>query len=860
MVRLRALGGLAVEHAALDDGAAHRRPLAVLALLAVAGDRGMTRDKIAAFLWPESDDERARNSLSRALSSLRRELGVEQLVLGSTELRLNPASVTSDVQEFSRLLADGDAERAVTLYAGPFLDGVFIKGAPEFERWADQERRRLHRLRADALESLAVRSRSIGDHDGAVRWWRQRSDADPLDARVTRSLMEAHVAAADSPAAIRHFHAHEALLREELDVAPEPMLAAFAKNLSSRSPVRPTASAIAPDGKPDASHRAPIEAPAPRRRFAVKPLTMGSLVLALGAGTILAMRFNGADHDLVVGSVSRITSATDTLSMDAAISPDGNAVAYAAGTPGQVRVFVRSLGSASGVMISGGLRGDHRWPRWSPDNSTIAFTVTSPGGRTSAYRIPREGGQPQLVAERGIVAAWAPSGNELLVSYGDSSWVVPSAGGASHRFPVRTGPHAAWSPNHRWVAFASGLTGSYLGISGAGIYGSVTPSAIRIADADGNNAHAITDSTHLAASPAWSPDGQSVFFVSDRDGVRDVYRQRIGPDGQATDPLERVTIGADVWSFTLSADGSRMAYSTLQSHLNIWMAPLANGMTPFSEAHQVTNIKQRVESFALSHDGRWIAFQSHRDGTSHIYKIAFDGHGAVGAPIQLTRDSISDHAPRWSPDDREIAFHRGTVLGKARVFIVRADGLGERRLTSDSTAGVEVEPDWSPDGERLTYLTPKRAGNALIMDASVVTRLADGSWSAPRPINDRRDRVGYELRWSPTGTRLASDCCLWSPNGGEKQSYINERAFDGQGSRWFEWGDEHTLFFYSRDSSRVASFWRLVLPDRRPHRVLRMTDPTKPAPITRFDTDGRSLFFLIAASEGDVFVATLKRR
>ncbi len=86
----------------------------------------MTRDKLVAFLWPESDDERARNSLSRALSSLRHELGAEQLVLGSAELRFNSACITSDVQEFVRLLDAGDAERAVALYAGPFLDGVFV--------------------------------------------------------------------------------------------------------------------------------------------------------------------------------------------------------------------------------------------------------------------------------------------------------------------------------------------------------------------------------------------------------------------------------------------------------------------------------------------------------------------------------------------------------------------------------------------------------------------------------------------------------------------------------------------------------------------------------------------------------------
>src|SRR5438874_9748612 len=98
MLTLRTFGGLSVDHAVFVDGAAaRRRPLALLALLAVAGPRGVSRDKLVAFLWPDSGDERARNSLSQALSSLRRELGIDQLVLGSAELRLNPELITSDV-------------------------------------------------------------------------------------------------------------------------------------------------------------------------------------------------------------------------------------------------------------------------------------------------------------------------------------------------------------------------------------------------------------------------------------------------------------------------------------------------------------------------------------------------------------------------------------------------------------------------------------------------------------------------------------------------------------------------------------------------------------------------------------------
>lgn len=862
MVRLRTLGGLAVDPAVLNYAAAHRRPLALLALLAVAGERGMTRDKLVAFLWPESDDERARNSLSKALSSLRHELAAEHLVLGSTELRLNPACITSDVQEFVRLLDDGEAKRAIALYAGPFLDGVFIRGAPEFDRWADQERTRLHRLRADALESLAAKATSIGDHDGAVRWWQMRSDADPLDARVTRSLMEALVAARDSAGAIRHFRAHEELLRKELEVAPEPALAAFARGLCAGNAVRAATTAPPPTRTTPESGRVLVEMTPKAQPFAVG-WWVGIAALALGGAGFLATRFRVSDDAMAVGPVVMSIRAPDTLIMDAAISPDGKTVAYTAGTPGKIRLFVRSTqGGAASVMISDALPGNHRLPRWSADNTTIAFTGWSPDTRPSVYVLPREGGQPRVVGEGGVFAAWLPNGKELLYSLGDSSWIVPLAGGKRRPFPLGIGQQVAWSPDGRRVAFVRRVTGSYLGITGYGTYGSITASAIWIADADGRNARPLTDSTRLAAIPAWSPDGRSVLFVSDRDGVRDLYRQRIGPDGAPVGSPERVTVGAQLWSFTLSADGSRLAYSTLRFSRDIWMAPIANDETPFSAAHRVTHFGEPIGSFALSHDGRWIAFASYRDGVSHIYKIAFDGRTTVGAPIQLTRDSVSDVAPRWSPDDREIAFYRGTNLRRAHVFLVRVDGLGERRLTSDSTGTCcELDPEWSPDGKRLVYLSPVRPGNGLLMNAFLVTRLSDGSWSAPSRLNDARDTVAYELRWSPGGDQLASPCCLLSPNGGQQRRIVTRTQFDGRFARWVEWEpDGRALFFQSFDSSGVANYWRLPLPDGRPQRVLRLSDPTKPGPVTRFDVHDRNLFFLVAADEGDIFVVELKRR
>ena len=124
MLQLRTFGGLSIEvNGVPATGAAgQRRTLALLALVAAAGKSGLSRDKLIAYLWPESDAKHSRSLLKQACYALRRDLHEPALLLGATELRLNPAAITSDIQSFDAALERGDMSQAVALYTGPFLD------------------------------------------------------------------------------------------------------------------------------------------------------------------------------------------------------------------------------------------------------------------------------------------------------------------------------------------------------------------------------------------------------------------------------------------------------------------------------------------------------------------------------------------------------------------------------------------------------------------------------------------------------------------------------------------------------------------------------------------------------------------
>ena len=244
MLRLRTFGGLSATSDAgpLSGAAVQRRRLALLALLAASGDRGVSRDRLVALLWPESDEERARKVLAQALYMLRRDLHADALFLGTTEVRLNPDVITSDIAEFEDALERGEAERAVAVYGGAFLDGVYVADAPQFERWVEEERALLARRYATALERLATTAATRGDRQGAAAWWRQLAAADPLNSRVATQLMAALAAAGDCAGALQHARVHTLLVQEELQAPPDPAVTSLAERLRAQ--------ADAPQGPP----------------------------------------------------------------------------------------------------------------------------------------------------------------------------------------------------------------------------------------------------------------------------------------------------------------------------------------------------------------------------------------------------------------------------------------------------------------------------------------------------------------------------------------------------------------------------------------------------------------------------------
>ncbi len=235
MLRVRLLGGTSVEDGGvpLSGPAAQRHRVALLALLAGAHPAGVAREKLLALLWPEREGDRARNLLNQAVHALRNALGEQAIRSVGDELRLDAGRIDVDVVRFEAALEEGDPERAVQAYAGPFLDGFFLPDAVEFERWAERERERLRRAYLGAVEGLAEEAGERGDVRAAAGWWRRLAAEDPHSSRVTLRLMRALEATGNRAAAIRSAEAHATLLERELGAEPSPEVSALAARMRS---------------------------------------------------------------------------------------------------------------------------------------------------------------------------------------------------------------------------------------------------------------------------------------------------------------------------------------------------------------------------------------------------------------------------------------------------------------------------------------------------------------------------------------------------------------------------------------------------------------------------------------------------
>lgn len=208
MFHLRLLGSpeLTDVDGTTPPGLGPGKPLAVLCYLAREGEA--RRDAVAAMLWGDADEDRARNAFRQALHRLRGALGNDVVEADRERVALREdADLWVDAEAFEVALAEGDHATALELWRGDFLEG-FDSGEPLFQHWVDGQQARFRARYQDALTRATRHALDAGEAEQAVELATRLAAVVPLDPGA--ALLESRALAAagrvvEAGAALRAF-------------------------------------------------------------------------------------------------------------------------------------------------------------------------------------------------------------------------------------------------------------------------------------------------------------------------------------------------------------------------------------------------------------------------------------------------------------------------------------------------------------------------------------------------------------------------------------------------------------------------------------------------------------------------------
>lgn len=211
------------------------KPLALLSYLCLTEPLGFQRrETIRSVFWPDLESSRAAAELRPPVSTLQRTLG-RRVVLtrGDGEVGLDLNRIRCDAWEFDGAIAEGDFDRAVSLYHGQLLQGFDLGDTPEFESWLDGQRAPRRQAFQEALETLAARALAEGKPRDAVDHLHRLFKIDPTRVRTAVLLMRALETANDRAEAIRIGEQHARAVRRELGTGPEARIVTMLDRLRS---------------------------------------------------------------------------------------------------------------------------------------------------------------------------------------------------------------------------------------------------------------------------------------------------------------------------------------------------------------------------------------------------------------------------------------------------------------------------------------------------------------------------------------------------------------------------------------------------------------------------------------------------
>jgi Tol biopolymer transport system component/DNA-binding winged helix-turn-helix (wHTH) protein len=519
------------------------------------------------------------------------------------------------------------------------------------------------------------------------------------------------------------------------------------------------------------------------------------------------------------------------------LSPDGQHLAFVwnGGAGPNFNLYVKVIGTEDSLRLTNQASLDFS-PAWSPDGRYIAFCRISKDA-AGIYIIPALGGAERRVRN----TLW----NEQEFQ-------------EAFRFSDRL----SWSPDGNLLAYSDRPS-------------SKEPASIFLLSLDSLEVRRLTSppSSRGDFSPEFSPDGRTLAFARDSQGVESIYaipvaggeEQRLTSDtkqkwGLAWTPDGREIIFADtswLWKVSLrggqperlqfgqdgvdpSIRGYRLVYLRQRSNKNIWKKTL-NSLVPASPPERFISSTKMETGPQFSPDGTRVAFESTRSGAYEVWLCRSDGSGLM----QLTHFSPAvTGTARWSPDGQQIVFD-SRPAGNPDIFVIDSQGGPPRKLTSESSN--EVVPSWSRDG-RWIYFASDRNGGWQV-------------WKMPStggPAAQVTRHGGFSAFESPDGRFLyyakgSTVSGLWRipVNGGDEVEVISSL----EAGYWGYWAvAENGIYFLDTSTKPAIAFF-----DVTTHRITRVFDlenrPAREDPGLAVSSDKRTILYAqMDSSSSDILL------
>jgi serine/threonine protein kinase len=527
------------------------------------------------------------------------------------------------------------------------------------------------------------------------------------------------------------------------------------------------------------------------------------------------------------------------------LSPDGKTFAYVSAESGNEDIYVQRVDGRAATNITSDSPANDSEPAFSPDGSQIAFRSERDGGGIFVMGVTGE--SVRRITDFGHHPSWSPDSKRIAVStvpvnvrpqfHGrpGALWIIDTRTGAKRLLvdPDHIALDAlqpSWSPHGKRIAF--------WGLS------KTTHRNIWTVDPDAPQPQStivqVTSDAALHWNPIWSPDGQYLYFGSDRDGTLNLWRAPVDEaTGQPTGDVEPLYLPSSFSGHFAFSEQGDLIYTALSLSDRLLAFPFDRSSGKVGDPLSVFASSQEIESYEPSPNGKFMAFTS--GGAQEDIFVA-EIHG--GHLSQLTNDAAKDRGVTWSPDGKTLYFFSNRE-GGFHIWSIHADGSGLTRLTTDSDFrrfGALYMPNASPDGRDLAARTDH---------APVLVHL-------DRPMGQRLESFEAELaqpRWSPDGRRIAGEI---PRNGGGVLIYSLESrraeiiSNSGRDPLWLP--DAHHIAFFDAKSVGIVdldSRHVTTTPWMLPHGVILGHG--------RLSSDGTTLYVRQRLEQGDVWIVRFQK-